>query len=214
MTFSSLLRFGSCLAFLLGGSSVNATCQCKEVCPSYTDLWVISSDCPSHGLERSVLSHINRGGLKVCDKYETAPEGGCACNLFGCNCEGCGCNNGGGRVRTLLLRQPRGLRPTHKLTTPPPLEENANDDENDDCTDYNYYMSLTEDERNAHVVEKHCSRNNGLALYPLLHTVNGAHLRAVLESLADSSGDGMLSCLEFNNAVFDFDASFLCGLAL
>lgn len=174
----SLLLIASCLALLWG--SIEATCKCKEVCPSYKDAWKVSSKCPSEGIEKCLKPHI---ALPTCHYWGKADEGGCVCNFFGCNCHGCGCSD----YHRRLGSPPRAS---------PPKEETS-------CHDYNFYMSMSEEERNLYLIEKHCGPS-------LRYTTKDIELRMILEDMADSNGDGTLDCPEFNSAYSSDDVSLLC----
>lgn len=103
------------------------------------------------------------------------------CNFFGCNCEGCGCTGD------------RRLRSPIQTSKP---EEGA-------CDNFDYYMGMSEYNRNAHLVVKHCGSTVSLS--------NAPDLRTALEDLADSNLDGNLSCEEFNAAMLEIDSAALCG---
>lgn len=72
MASFSLLLIASCLTLLRG--SIEATCECRNVCSSYRDVWKISSKCPAEGLQKCMKPHI---ALPTCHDWGKADEGGC-----------------------------------------------------------------------------------------------------------------------------------------
>lgn len=74
-----------------------------------------------------------------------------------------------------------------------------------------YYMGLSDEERNVHLLKKHCSRYFLSSEVSHNTTNDGAELRAVLEALADSSGDGKLSCPEIDSVRLSFVEDSYCG---
>lgn len=170
-------------AFLLG--SIDATCTCKDVCPSYTDVWQIRSDCPPGGMERCI-HYILLDSQVTCLAWEKAPEGGCVCNVFGCNCDGCGCYQS-----TRRSLRAGGAPDPFALINP-----------EDACEDYRFYMSMSENERYNYLADKHCG-NSGLS-------ASAPDIRAALEQLADINNDGTLSCDEFNAAEFNIGSFGFC----
>ena len=158
--------------------SIETTRECREVCPSFTDVWMKASECPAEGLKRCAQSYLNEVGFEICIRWE--PGSGCVCNFFVCNCEGCGCTGD------------RRLRSPMHASKP---KEGA-------CDDFDYYMIMSEYDRNVHLMVKHCGASASLLEAP--------DLRTVLEDLADSNLDGTLSCEEFNAAMFGYDSSMLC----
>ena len=124
-------------------------------------------------------------------------EGGCACNIFGCNCEGCGCrNNEDGRVRRRRRRRRRLRSPALPAST-------------DTCADYNWYMTLSPDERRDYLTGPYCG--TGVAS----KAAATPDAREVLEGLADANRNGVLTCDEFNRAGhIEVDRLILCGTGM
>jgi len=72
------------------------------------------------------------------------------------------------------------------------------------CTDYNYYMSLAQDEKFTHLDSRIChTSRNGLQAK--------ADIGSQVEAAADLNGDSTLTCDEFNTAGANLvEASNLC----
>jgi hypothetical protein len=101
------------------------------------------------------------------------------CNFFGCNCEGCGCS-GKRELQSVVSNATNNATTTNNATA-------------NNCTDYYYYMNLTLSEKIAHFDETNCV-SNGLTA--------SAKMVRKLEQLADTNGNGVVSCEEFNGAYF------------
>jgi hypothetical protein len=174
-------------AVFFAGTS-DATCSCGEVCPSYVDgCWIRGRSCSvsaTRDFPNEFCKHVeistSGGGLMpsriagvVCANW-CKTGGGCVCNMFGCNCDGCFC---------------KGQRDLQSVVSNNATNNNATNAT--DCTDYYYYMNLTLAEKIAHFEDTHC-KGGGL-------TASAAMVRK-LEALADTNGNGLLSCDEFNGA--------------
>jgi len=73
--------------------------------------------------------------------------------------------------------------------------------ERDECSDHELYAPMTAQEKLNHLGPAICGRE-GLVAKPTI--------AAALGAVADSDGDGHISCEEFNSAYGDFDVNDVC----
>lgn len=143
--------FGLTVLLYIFASTVNATCTCHEVCPTYEkdgSCWEERATCPTDH-----ITDCTPGIPFIRDPVCHTCKSGCVCNVFGCNCDGCMCGSG---------RNLRGL-----------LEEEAKDV--DPCEDFNEYMAMSHEDKQSHLSEKHCKGNNAFGnIVSILETLADA----------------------------------------
>jgi hypothetical protein len=163
--------------------------SCNKVCTNVKDenlCYIVSSECEVDtdlrkcgGTQCDWLADVCSNGKDekgLCLRSETWCPSYCACNIFGLNCDPCqGCGSS-------FTDEPDG-----NIFS---IGESGQGEVYASCGDYHEWMNLTKEEKVKHLDIYYCS--NGLEVHP--------DINVILESLADSNDNDLMSCEEFNNA--------------
>jgi hypothetical protein len=177
-------------------SVVEGTCKCKEVCPNYTKK---DPDCYGDSCSRVWVN----ARKKCYDYYYTCcPNGICQCNVFGCNCNGCancGCEKCATNVCVKGCDADAPNNPNKNICDGrehiPFLTEEM--DTEDTCEDYNFFMSLSLEEKTKFLGDKYC--DDGFAADDIFKKLL-TYVDSNLETNSINLDELELSCDDFNKS--------------